>query len=47
LQARIDILVNNARIICRTEAAHYINEDWNAVMVVNLDAVFLLSFGPS
>ncbi|HKL06079.1 MAG TPA: SDR family oxidoreductase [Roseovarius sp.] len=40
---QIDILVNNAGIIRRTEAAHHSVEDWDAVMAVNLDAVFLLS----
>jgi 2-dehydro-3-deoxy-D-gluconate 5-dehydrogenase len=40
---RVDILVNNAGIIRRTEAVHHETEDWDAVMAVNLDAVFLLS----
>lgn len=40
---QIDILVNNAGIIRRAEAAHHATEDWDAVMAVNLDAVFLLS----
>lgn len=39
----IDILVNNAGIIRRTEAARHSTDDWDAVMAVNLDAVFLLS----
>lgn len=42
-ERRIDILVNNAGIIRRTEAAQHSIEDWDAVMAVNLDAVFLLS----
>lgn len=40
---QVDILVNNAGIIRRTEAAHHSDEDWDAVMAVNLDSVFLLS----
>lgn len=40
---QIDILVNNAGIIRRAEAAQHSLEDWDAVMAVNLDAVFLLS----
>jgi len=39
----IDILVNNAGIIRREEAASHSTRDWDAVMAVNLDAVFLLS----
>lgn len=39
----IDILVNNAGIIQREEAASHTIGDWDAVMAVNLDAVFLLS----
>ncbi|WP_292292197.1 SDR family oxidoreductase [Marivita sp.] len=38
----IDILVNNAGIIRRAEAAVHDTDDWDAVMAVNLDAVFLL-----
>lgn len=41
--SRIDILVNNAGIIRREAAAKHGNEDWDAVMAVNLDAVFILS----
>ncbi|RFP86687.1 SDR family oxidoreductase [Rhodobacteraceae bacterium 63075] len=41
--APIDILVNNAGIIRREEAATHSTQDWDAVMAVNLDAVFLLS----
>ncbi|MBR9651341.1 SDR family oxidoreductase [Thalassobius aquimarinus] len=40
---KIDILVNNAGIIRRAPAAQHPIEDWDAVMAVNLDAVFLLS----
>lgn len=39
----IDILVNNAGIIRRSEAAHHLLEDWDSVLAVNLDAVFLLT----
>ncbi|MDP5274807.1 2-dehydro-3-deoxy-D-gluconate 5-dehydrogenase KduD [Chengkuizengella axinellae] len=38
----IDILVNNAGIIRRSPAAEFTQEDWKAVMDVNLDAVFLM-----
>jgi 2-deoxy-D-gluconate 3-dehydrogenase len=38
----VDILINNAGIIRRREAAHHSSDDWDAVMAVNLDAVFLL-----
>ncbi|WP_238365759.1 SDR family oxidoreductase [Mesobacterium pallidum] len=41
--AQVDILVNNAGIIRRAEAAEHATADWDAVMAVNLDAVFLLS----
>ncbi|OMF36002.1 2-deoxy-D-gluconate 3-dehydrogenase [Paenibacillus sp. FSL H8-0548] len=40
---RIDILVNNAGIIRRTPAAEHSYEDWQAVLDVNLNSVFLLS----
>ena len=39
----IDILINNAGIIRRTEVAGHSTEDWDAVMAVNLDAVFILT----
>lgn len=39
----IDILVNNAGIIRRHDAALYPQEDWRAVLDVNLDAVWRLS----
>ena len=40
---RLDILVNNAGIIRRAPAAEYSEEDWAAVIEVNLTAVFRLS----
>lgn len=39
----IDILVNNAGIIRRAPAEDYSAEDWDAVISVNLSAVFRLS----
>ncbi|GBF06078.1 2-deoxy-D-gluconate 3-dehydrogenase [Deinococcus aerius] len=39
----IDILVNNAGIIRRQDAAEYPEEDWRAVLDVNLNAVWHLS----
>lgn len=39
----IGILINNAGIIRRAEVAAHSTEDWDAVMAVNLDAVFLLT----
>lgn len=39
----VDILVNNAGIIRRAPAAEHPDEDWDAVMAVNLDAPFLLA----
>ncbi|WP_083100096.1 2-dehydro-3-deoxy-D-gluconate 5-dehydrogenase KduD [Pseudophaeobacter leonis] len=36
----IDILVNNARIIRRADALDFSEEDWDAVMDVNLKALF-------
>jgi 2-dehydro-3-deoxy-D-gluconate 5-dehydrogenase len=39
---RIDVLVNNAGIIRRAPAADYSEEDWNAVIDVNLSSVFRL-----
>jgi 2-deoxy-D-gluconate 3-dehydrogenase len=39
----IDILVNNAGTIRRAPAAEYSAEDWDAVIAVNLTAVFRLS----
>jgi 2-dehydro-3-deoxy-D-gluconate 5-dehydrogenase len=40
---RLDILVNNAGTIRRAPAADYSEEDWTAVIEVNLNAVFRLS----
>lgn len=40
---RIDILVNNAGIIRRTPAAEHSYEDWQDVLDVNLNSVFILS----
>jgi 2-deoxy-D-gluconate 3-dehydrogenase len=40
---RLDILVNNAGIIRRTPALEYSEEDWDAVIQVNLRATFFLS----
>ncbi|MDO9637299.1 MAG: 2-dehydro-3-deoxy-D-gluconate 5-dehydrogenase KduD [Pseudotabrizicola sp.] len=37
---RIDILVNNAGIIRRADSVDFTEEDWDAVMDVNLKAVF-------
>lgn len=42
-ETEVDILVNNAGIIRRSPAAEHSLEDWDAVMAVNLNAVFLLS----
>ena len=39
---RIDILVNNAGIIRRTPAAEHSYEDWQDVIDVNLNSVFVL-----
>nr|WP_245453264.1 2-dehydro-3-deoxy-D-gluconate 5-dehydrogenase KduD [Aquibium carbonis] len=38
----IDILVNNAGIIRRADAVDFTEDDWDAVMDVNLKSVFLL-----
>ena len=40
---RLDILVNNAGTIRRAPAAEYSEEDWGAVIEVNLSSVFRLS----
>ncbi|MCC3377060.1 2-dehydro-3-deoxy-D-gluconate 5-dehydrogenase KduD [Cohnella sp. REN36] len=40
---KIDILVNNAGIIRRTPAAEHAYADWQEVLDVNLNAVFVLS----
>jgi len=39
----IDILVNNAGIIRRADAVEFTEDDWDAVIDVNLKAVFFLS----
>jgi 2-deoxy-D-gluconate 3-dehydrogenase len=38
----LDILVNNAGIIRRAQAIDYSQDDWNAVLDVNLNSVFYL-----
>jgi 2-dehydro-3-deoxy-D-gluconate 5-dehydrogenase len=40
---RVDILFNNAGIIRRGPAAEYSLEDWNDVLSVNLNGLFLMS----
>ena len=40
---RLDILVNNAGSIRRTPAVEYSEEDWDAVLEINLSSVFRLS----
>ena len=40
---RIDILINNAGMIRRAPAIDYAEEDWTAVLEVNLSSVFRLS----
>ncbi len=40
---RLDILVNNAGIIRRTPAIDYSEQDWDAVLQINLKAAFFLS----
>ena len=40
---RLDILVNNAGIIRRAEALDFTEEDWDAVLDLNLKTVFFLS----
>ncbi|GIK49163.1 MAG: 2-dehydro-3-deoxy-D-gluconate 5-dehydrogenase KduD [Hyphomonadaceae bacterium] len=40
---RVDILVNNAGIIRRADAVDFTEEDWDAVIDVNLKAAFFLS----
>jgi 2-dehydro-3-deoxy-D-gluconate 5-dehydrogenase len=42
-KGRLDILVNNAGIIRRAEAIDFTEADWDAVMDVNLKALFFLS----
>lgn len=40
---KIDVLVNNAGTIRRAPLLEYKEEDWNAVMDINLNAVYFLS----
>jgi 2-deoxy-D-gluconate 3-dehydrogenase len=40
---RVDILINNAGMICRTPAVDFSEEDWAAVIEVNLSSVFRLT----
>src|SRR5687768_5289023 len=40
---QIDILVNNAGVIYREPAAEFDEAEWNRVMDVNINAVFILS----
>lgn len=40
---RVDVLVNNAGVIRRAPFLEHTEEDWDAVLSVNLKAVFLLS----
>ena len=40
---RVDILVNNAGIIRRNDSVDFTEEDWDAVINVNLKSVFFLS----
>lgn len=40
---RLDILVNNAGIIRRAPAVEFPQDDWDAVLSINLSAAFLLS----
>lgn len=42
-QGRLDILINNAGIIKRTPARDYSDADWDEVINVNLDGVFVAS----
>jgi 2-deoxy-D-gluconate 3-dehydrogenase len=41
----VDILVNNAGIIRRAPAAEHSDEDWDAVLEINLSAPFVLARG--
>lgn len=40
---KIDILVNNAGTIRRAPLLEYTDEDWNAVMDINLNSLYFLS----
>ncbi|WP_292284938.1 2-dehydro-3-deoxy-D-gluconate 5-dehydrogenase KduD [Marivita sp.] len=42
-QGPVDILVNNAGIIRRNDSIDFTEEDWDAVMDINLKVVFFLS----
>ena len=42
---RLDVLVNNAGMIRRAEASHFTDEDWDAVLEVDLSSVFCLCRG--
>lgn len=44
-EGRVDILVNNAGTIRRAAALDFTQEEWDAVLDVNLKAVFFLSQG--
>jgi 2-deoxy-D-gluconate 3-dehydrogenase len=39
----IDILINNAGTIKRSPAVSYSDEDWNAVLNINLTGAFILA----
>ncbi|MFN4086772.1 MAG: SDR family NAD(P)-dependent oxidoreductase [Spirosomataceae bacterium] len=39
----VDILINNAGTIRRSPAAEHPDEDWDAVLAINLDAPFILA----
>jgi 2-deoxy-D-gluconate 3-dehydrogenase len=41
--ANVDILINNAGTIRRAKAAEYSAEDWNTVLQVNLNSLFVLT----
>jgi 2-dehydro-3-deoxy-D-gluconate 5-dehydrogenase len=43
LSGHVDVLVNNAGTIRRSDAAVMSREDWDAVMTLNLDATFFLT----
>jgi 2-deoxy-D-gluconate 3-dehydrogenase len=42
-EGRVDILVNNAGIIRRADAIDFTEDDWDAVMDINLKMVFFLT----